>query len=1592
MKIRIWGVRGSIPSPLKHEEVEDKICRVIFGMPADIDVNDMEAVRNHVRELPPLIRGTAGGNTSCVEIQTGGETLIIDAGSGIRELGLELMKGPCGKGQGTLHLLFSHAHWDHIQGFPFFLPAFVPGNRIFIYSIHDFRSVLENQQLPPTFPISLSYMQAQIEFIALQPENSFSIGKLNINTIENVHPGKAYSYRFEDQHSVFVYANDAEYKHLNDASVQPYIDFFRNADALIFDAQYTLKEAWHKVDWGHSSAMIGVDLARAAGVKKLILFHHDPTYSDIQLQEIQTTAIAYQAQDTTLPICEVIVGYEGLTIDLTPLGAVELQLMPDNEAAILTPASIFDERGANQLAQQLATLTQQNTPSRSIIDLSQVETLTTASLKSIVGLRQEGKGAPKVVLAGPSDTVLRVIKLAGYLDFFAIYPSVDAALSALQVRESLDLPGQVIKNRYQIESKVGESLMDTVLKAIDIRTERSLALKIISSSYSEEAIGRFTRQTQQLINLDHPNIVKILRWDQEENLTFFVEEFVPFQTLQDLWEQGNNAISADRALDIAQNIYLALEYAHSHGIIHGDLKPQNIFLTNEGVKLSDFGLGRLEEGRNLLDAPILRLSAPYLAPEQILGQALDARVDLYALGVILYHLFTGQLPFTGNNDEIMQAHLHQTPRPPRELNPSISPSLEHLIHKMLAKNPNERYASAEQARRISSGLSVGGADIFSQHREAMIGRQEQLQTLQTVWEEVKIGRGQLVFITGEPGIGKTSLAQQVAVQSKAPVLLIGHCQELNSAPAYHPFIEALKIYFAMAPPEFFDEQAHQQLVNLTRLIPEIRQVLPDLPEPTPLEPKQEHLRLISNLTQFIKRATKERPWFLLLEDLQWADPSSLELLRYLGHQLPSMALMIIGTYHEAELERGHPLLKTLRSLKSYPTYHSYPLDRLNQGSVNQLLTKIWQRAVPASLVEKIYEQTNGNPFYVEEVAKGLVEDGLVVLRGQKLEFPMSEDVRLPQSIHEAVWQRIRHFSPDTQTLLHQAAVLGQIFKFTELHKMSQLPEWEVLEHLTLAMERQLIQEAPGEMMLRFSYAEIQHVLYTDLGSLRRRMLHRQAGEALEQLALPTPEHIAEKLAFHFSEAGESDKALVYSIQAARQAETAYANESALVWYNRILEMLDQLNQREAIQFQPLKLSVHKLLGKMLALMGRYDEALEHYASIRASVDVETLSPSQARQLADLYSQTAEAYEKRSEYNLAFEWLERALSYLNEDEPTNETARIYLIGAEIFDHRGRLDKAMEWCNKSLSIASQIKTREGQQTMAKAYTRLSAICLLRGYFDVAVNFTRDGVAIYQQIDDIAGQVSSYNKLGTAYFYQGDWNHAHDAYTKSLTIAQEIGDIDGHGRACNNLANLYLYQGQSDRAMTLFKQSHAIWQQIGIAKNQAKTLSKMAQVYLNQENWDASYECLTQSQEIFTEVGSNDYMPELDRRWGEYYLRTGQLDLAFDHIRSSIELAVEQRNPLDEGISQQSLGRIHLARGELDLAKVALDNSLRTLDNLNSSYEIAKTKVELVRLALESGSSDNAQKHLPQAIKIFKQLGAQVDLVAAQALKEQIQQLNQ
>jgi len=280
MEIYFWGTRGSLPASIGFQDIQNKLRSALRlaideGLNKDSDID--EFIQNH---LPFWMKGTYGTNTPCVEIRDENRSLICDAGTGLRDLGISRLQDQLVTLPYDFHILISHPHWDHIQGFPFFVPLYMKGTRVNIYGYHEnLERAFHIQQDDPFFPVKFSDLPSEINFKCLSPGQYHEINGFRVLPKAQRHPGISYGYRIERNGKVVVYSTDSEHK--GEEDISDFIEFFRNADLLIFDAQYTFAEACTiKEDWGHSNNVIGVELAQRSGVKHLCLFHMEPTTAD----------------------------------------------------------------------------------------------------------------------------------------------------------------------------------------------------------------------------------------------------------------------------------------------------------------------------------------------------------------------------------------------------------------------------------------------------------------------------------------------------------------------------------------------------------------------------------------------------------------------------------------------------------------------------------------------------------------------------------------------------------------------------------------------------------------------------------------------------------------------------------------------------------------------------------------------------------------------------------------------------------------------------------------------------------------------------------------------------------------------------------------------------------------------------------------------------------------------------------------------------------------------------------------------------------------------------------------------------------------
>ncbi len=318
MRIRFWGTRGSIPVSLTWRDVRDRLAQsLVRANGRGLDTLE-KAVAFMEQELEFPLARTFGGHSSCVEFEPGSpEYFVCDVGSGARALGAHVFARQ-GGAPAVVNVFMSHVHWDHIMGFPFFGPAYVPGNTVRIHGCHaELEHAFRLQQEPPCFPVRFEQLGAKVEFVTLRPGETVEVGGVRVTPKLQRHGGDSYGYRFEAGGRCWVYSTDSEHKLDDLKETLTFVDFFRGADLVVFDAMYSLADAISvKADWGHSSNVVGVELCQRAGAKRLALFHHEPAYDDATISRMlaETRRLEELTRDGA-PL-EVFAAYDGLEVDL----------------------------------------------------------------------------------------------------------------------------------------------------------------------------------------------------------------------------------------------------------------------------------------------------------------------------------------------------------------------------------------------------------------------------------------------------------------------------------------------------------------------------------------------------------------------------------------------------------------------------------------------------------------------------------------------------------------------------------------------------------------------------------------------------------------------------------------------------------------------------------------------------------------------------------------------------------------------------------------------------------------------------------------------------------------------------------------------------------------------------------------------------------------------------------------------------------------------------------------------------------------------------------------------------------------------------
>jgi phosphoribosyl 1,2-cyclic phosphodiesterase len=280
LKIKLWGTRGSIPTPYTPQEIENRV-RTLFECFFEEGHTKISELDSFLKSLPRHVVGGWGGNTACIEFKSSKSHFIIDAGSGLKSLNQKMMNGPLGKGKGEAHLFFTHFHWDHISGLPFFIPMYVPGNKIHLYAVQkELPEMIETLFRKPYFPVNAKDIAAKIVYHQLSPRKPVKMNDVTLTPYLLDHPDPCWGYRIEHGKKAMAYCVDTEGTRISELLLDQDLPMYQNLDFMIYDSQYTIEEAIARMNWGHAAATIGLDLAIREKIKKVAFIHHDPNASD----------------------------------------------------------------------------------------------------------------------------------------------------------------------------------------------------------------------------------------------------------------------------------------------------------------------------------------------------------------------------------------------------------------------------------------------------------------------------------------------------------------------------------------------------------------------------------------------------------------------------------------------------------------------------------------------------------------------------------------------------------------------------------------------------------------------------------------------------------------------------------------------------------------------------------------------------------------------------------------------------------------------------------------------------------------------------------------------------------------------------------------------------------------------------------------------------------------------------------------------------------------------------------------------------------------------------------------------------------------
>ncbi len=925
---------------------------------------------------------------------------------------------------------------------------------------------------------------------------------------------------------------------------------------------------------------------------------------------------------------------------------------------------------------------------------------------------------------------------------------------------------------------------------------------------------------------------------------------------------------------------------------------------------------------------------------------------------------------------------------------------------------------------LVSGLQQEG---FAARRVArhgrLIGRQPEMARLKAAVGRVLGGEGQVISLVGEAGVGKSRLVDELAAHAERVGMRVlrGGCVSYGGAMAYLPWSELLHGLLgwtvedtAARRQEKLKETLAAADPGLADWAPVVASVLglavPETSLTRALDAKLRKERFFDIVSRLLEAHAGRLPQLLIFEDIQWADPISLELLDYVVRNLGDSPILLVSVRRPA----GSP--PQWEGLAHHQTLHLSEMSAHESQELARSLLRL--PSLPAALESLILDRAQGNPFYLEEVIHVLIDRGY--LAPDDGEYRLIGDpsaIEIPDTISGVVMSRIDSLDEGSRTVLRVASVIGRVFAFRVLQAIYPSPIGETallgrLETLQRADLTPLEEPAPNLKHI-FKHILTQEVAYESLLHARRRELHGQVALHYEmthhQAGL---DEYADLLAYHYGRSDHRDKALEYAVRAGDRARAAYANATAMRHYSAALQLLVEQGQAHSLRWADLQFN----LAEVYVHVGRYEEAIAGYQQALEAAAQDWSAEQQGRTLRKI----GMAHEAQGQYKEALTWLVRARQAVESDSTpagSRQMARVLADMGAVHIRKADFDTAIDLVQQALALLARLP-QDAERLLDEgwAYTRLGVAHGHQGNLQQAKAFFEQSLELRGQAGDLVGVATLHNNLGYLAYLQGDIQAAIESYQRSLDVCHRIGYRYTMAMAANNLGMAYQVAGNYRQAIAYYEQSLQIRREMGDLYGIASTYDNLGMAYHQRGDYQKAMEYHHLSLEIkrkqedkfqiansliniaavcrdqahyqeaigfaqealaaFQQVGGRQYLAETYTVLAEALLMSGDQASAHRYAKLALETAQATGSQRDDGIAMRVLGEVEMASGASS-AQDRLRRSVELLEKVGDRFELGKSLHRLGRCLLLAGQEAEGAACLARARQTFQELGAQGEL---------------